>query len=275
MRKWRDLMSRRIDIIALRKKYENVPFGKKPDPAVAIDLNMDRRKVCYIRRYLGIPAFKGLIITQEGLPCRSIYEAMFDCYLHWKRIKHEHEVNVDLLPYVADFKISNKYFEIFGMFGFKKYEDRKNEKIKAYKENNIFYKSISITTIEKLYKICPVKVIFNIERKCQVCGKETYNIIKNLCKNCYMKSYHRSAIIISTCKICKEPIQGDYKKEYCGYECYWESLRTNKLPPDNELLEILKNKSIRKLGKELGVSPSSISSRAKRARNKSHIHPSK
>lgn len=246
-------MCKKINLKDLALEWKDIPLGKVPDSEISRKTNLARRIICRIRNRLKIPRFKGLILTQEGLPCRSIYESMFDCYLHWKKIKHEHEVRAAGLPYIADFKIAGKLFEIFGMSGFYKYDKRKNKKIKAYKENGIRFRSIPIKTIEKLYNICPVKTVYNVSRKCSICGKETYRIIKNICHKCYMNAYHKKPITESRCITCNKKINSDSIKKYCSHSCYWESLKSKGFPSDEQLLEMSKKYSLRKIAKILGT----------------------
>ena len=63
------------DAVARRSTIEwaRVGLGDRPDSVIASDLGMTCRSVCYERRRRGIPPFVGLILTQEGEPCRSIY----------------------------------------------------------------------------------------------------------------------------------------------------------------------------------------------------------
>ncbi len=77
------------------------------------------------------PAFVGLLLLQEGEPCRSVYEAMYDAWLHGEQVPHEHEVRVANLPYIADFRVGTEYVEIVGMAGFARYRRKLEAKRRA------------------------------------------------------------------------------------------------------------------------------------------------
>ena len=70
--------------------WDNIGLGAIPDSEIAVSLAVSKRKVCYERNTRSIPPFNGYLKTQEGYHCRSVYEAMYDAWLHWKDIQHEH-----------------------------------------------------------------------------------------------------------------------------------------------------------------------------------------
>jgi hypothetical protein len=94
-------------------------LGTKPDSVIAEKYGIERRTVAFIRARLGIAAFVGSILTQEGEPCRSIHEAKMDAVLHWKGIPHRHEVPVLGGRFVADFMFGEPgketILEVLGM----------------------------------------------------------------------------------------------------------------------------------------------------------------
>jgi hypothetical protein len=106
--------------------WDLVDLGERPDSAIAREFGVSRRSVCTERRLRGIPAFVGLLLLQEGEPCRSIYEAMYDAWLHSEQIAHEHEVPIAGLPYIADFRVAGEYIEIAGMIRFPRTEKSSN-----------------------------------------------------------------------------------------------------------------------------------------------------
>ena len=80
----------------------NVGLGTKPDSVFAKEYNLSRRDVCSVRNKLGIKPFIGIILSQEDESLRSILEAKYDAYLHWKGIAHKHDVRLDNCNYIAD-----------------------------------------------------------------------------------------------------------------------------------------------------------------------------
>lgn len=251
--------------------WTKVDLGKKPDSEIAREKNVSVGYISYIRKKMGIKAFVGLLLTQEGNGCRSIYEAMYDCYLHWKGISHKHEVKVVNLPYIADFEINNQYIEIFGMIGFSKYEKRVNKKILNYKKNNVNYIEVKCDEIEKLYKDCPIKVICKYQRKCSICGKETRKILKGYCKKCYMDIYRYKISEERECLICHKKYRNcrDNSK-YCSLKCYHKSLNKTEWPSDECLEKELKIKSYEEIAKNLNVTIRCLQCRLSRIRKKNN-----
>jgi len=232
--------------------WSMVSLGQKPDSQIARELNTSRRRICYVRKKLRIPAFTGFILTQEGSPCRSVYEGMYDAYLHWQNIKHGHEISVKNLPYIADFKIKNTYVEIFGMTSFKKYNKKIEKKKKDYMRHKINFKEIKIKEIEELYKNCPIKVNFR-ERFCIDCKKLITRSYYGRCHSCYMCNYHKRPIYKSICKKCGKIILSDRKAKYCSHKCYWEDSNKIKWPSKKRLEKMFTKYSWRKVAKKLGV----------------------
>ena len=244
-------------------KWSDLPLGKKPDSQIAIEFGLDRRKICQKRNDMGIPAFKGLTLTQEGKPCRSIHEAMYDAYLHWKDIKHDHEVPVEFLPFIADFKIGNKFVEIFGMKGFSVYDAKMRRKKKAYRKHHINFEEMPLKTIETLYQNCPLRVNYR-DKSCEKCGKTQHRIVKGYCYPCYMKLYHERPLYDIVCKKCGKKISMDHLQQYCSYRCYWDDNTRITWPSLADFKNMLTNNSMRGVARLLGVTLSSVQRRIRK-----------
>ncbi|GHO61507.1 hypothetical protein KSC_003990 [Ktedonobacter sp. SOSP1-52] len=203
--------------------WNNVPLGTKPDSVIAHDLQIPRERVKYHRNLRNIPAFVGVILLQEGYPCRSIYEAMYDACLHWKQIAHEHEARIEGLPYIADFKIDSRFVEIPGMLHFPKYREKYNLKRKALEENGIPVTWLQIEDIKRLYADCPVPLRFREQRECLDCGKQTHNLVKGVCRTCYMQQWHQQSLYTTICGSCGKEFSyhDNDAPKYCSKKCYW------------------------------------------------------
>lgn len=237
----------------MRIDWDNIGLGIKSDRQISIELGVHRRTVCRERNKRKIKPFVGLYILQEGVPCRSIYEAMYDVYLHENGIIHEHEVKFGNC--IADFKIGNEYHEIAGMTGFDRYRKRQDAKKQFYEDNSISVKWLSCKDIEELYASCSTKITCR-DRFCEECKKETVDIVKNLCRTCYMKRWHDRGQQ-QTCEQCKKcfiaPDKDDRK--FCSHDCY--SLSIQKI--DRSVLnEIGNGKSIAQIARENNIKPSSL-----------------
>lgn len=77
------------------------------------------------------------ILCDDGHEVRSYYERAFDNYLYKLGIEHEHDVRLPFdKRYMTDFKVGDVYVEIWGMMGWKTYEERRLRKLDLYRENN-------------------------------------------------------------------------------------------------------------------------------------------
>lgn len=226
-----------IQTVKCRNKKYNVSkdawdladLGNLPDSQVAKKLEVPRRLVTQERLIRGIKSFsqqkKWLYMLREGVPCRSKYEAMYDVYLHENNIQHEHEVKVG--PYIADIRIGNGYHEIAGMIGYPRYNKKYKEKKQFYSKNNINVKWLFVDDIEKLYKTCKTEMIFR-EKICEDCKTNTFDMVKNVCRICYMKRWHDKGQH-QTCERCKKCFvspDNDGRK-FCSHQCYSKSLSRN------------------------------------------------
>ena len=241
--------------------WDTVGLGQKPDSIIAKQLNVSRRTVCRQRKKRHISAFVGIILTQEGLPCRSIYEAIYDAFLHWKQISHQHEVPLPDLHIIADFLIGSQVVEITAMMSFKKYEKRNLRKREAYRQAAIFPTWLTAEDVLALYSRCPVEICFREKRICTMCGKVEYDLVKGYCRPCYMKYWHDKHGITLICKQCGITFNG-YGK-YCSHVCYSKSLE-HKWPSWEWIDKAIKHKSIRQVAHDIGVKDTSLYMRIRR-----------
>lgn len=251
--------------------WSGIPLGTKPDTALAKDLGVTRERIKYARKRLGVPPFVGIILLQEGQPCRSIYEAMYDAYLHWKQIPHEHEVKMDGLPYIADFKTEDRYIEIAGMLHYPRYREKHVLKRRAYEEAGIAVTWLTIEDVEHLYSECPIPLKFRVQRECLDCGKQTHDLVKGVCRTCYIHRWHRQEVYTSTCATCGKSFfyhdNGDPK--YCSRSCYWKSLEFD-WPSWEWIDEQLRHMSIRQLAIQMKVKYTALYMRIRRRKER---HP--
>jgi hypothetical protein len=131
--------------------WDHVGLGERPDSVLARELGVTRRHVCAERRRRRIPAFVGLVLTQESNPCRSIYEAMYDAWLHAQSAPHEHEVRVPQLPYIADFYVGSEYIEIIGMARFGRYAKKHEAKRRAYEGLSVSVRWLYPADVEAVF----------------------------------------------------------------------------------------------------------------------------
>lgn len=248
--------------------WSEVSLGQKPDTAIAKELGMTRERVKEARKKLGISAFTGLILLQENIPCRSIYEAMYDAYLHWKEILHKHEVKIQETRYIADIQLDDRYVEIAGMLQFKKYREKYEKKRAELKEKQIPVEWLTIEDVEKLYENCPIEVKFRVLRKCIECGKEEKRILKGYCSSCYMKVWHSQDVYTSVCEKCGKSFthHDDDHPKFCSRKCYWKSLEFD-WPAWEWIDEQREHMSIRQLAIKMNVKYTALYMRIRR-RNK-------
>lgn len=241
--------------------WKIVGLGTKPDSIISKEVGINRRTITYVRNKLGIPAFKGVILTQEGKPCRSIYEAMYDAYLHWQSIEHQHEVRVGDLPYIADFKVGQQFVEIAGMRNFAKYERKLKLKREAYELAGVPVKWLSPEDIEELYASCPVEVKFREKRYCERCGKQTHDLVKNVCRKCYMHVWREEkSNEVAICQQCGHEFTrpaGSPDQKFCSHECYASSIEFD-WPSWEWIVEQLKTTSVRQLAFRIGIKPTTM-----------------
>ncbi len=246
-----------------------VGLGRRPDSVVAQESGVGRRAVSYIRSKLGIAAFVGLILTQEEKPCRSIYEAMYDAWLHWKGKCHRHEVKVDGLPYIADFWVDESYVEIIGMLPYERYARKFKEKHAAYDRCCIPCQWIEPGSVEYLYRSCPVKLKFREQRKCSECGLEIHDLVQGMCRRCHRKAWGKANATEATCQQCGQTYQryaGQPNAKFCSRSCYWDSFRIP-TPSWDWIDEQLASRSVSDVAKEIGLKSQTLAQRLHRRRH--------
>lgn len=244
--------------------WDSVGLGERPDSVIAREVGVSRRKVCAKRLKRRIPPFVGLVLTQEGSPCRSIYEAMYDAWLHNENMAHAHEVSVPGTRFIADFLVGDEFVEIAGMLAFTRYRAKYERKRRTYRDAQIAVRWLSSQDVERLYAECPIPLRFRSERVCLDCGKATHDLVKAVCRPCYMKRWHLDEAAPRTCRNCRREFnrQGNV---FCSRPCYWASLELE-WPSWEELERLLSEKPIRQVALDLGVRPSTLYMRLRRRR---------
>jgi hypothetical protein len=244
--------------------WETAGLGSRPDRVIAREVGVSPRKVCAERLKRKIPPFVGLVLNQEGSACRSIYEAMYDAWLHDQDICHEHEVRVPGTRFVADFLVEKAFVEVVGMVDFSRYRVKYERKRRAYAKAGINVRWLSGPGVERIYANCSLPLRFRNERHCLDCGKATHDLVKAVCRGCYMKRWHLADARSRTCGHCGRQFNSR-KQSFCSLPCYWASLQLD-WPRWEELDRLLAEKSIRQVALGLGVRPSTLYMRLRRRR---------
>jgi hypothetical protein len=247
--------------IASRIDWDDVSLGSQPDSALARLLGVNKRRVCAERGKRGIPAFQGFILTQEGDPCRSVHEAMYDAYLHAHGLTHQHEVSVPGLPFIADFRVTDEFVEIAGMTAFARYRAKYEAKRAAYERAKVRVRWLFVSDVEDLFRNCSIPLRFRPGRECHDCRKPTCDLVRGVCRPCYMRRWHGSGDGAG-CASCGARISRKGAR-FCSRKCYWRSLELE-LPSWEELDVRLAQKPIRQVAIDLGVNPSMLYMRLRR-----------
>jgi hypothetical protein len=247
---------------ALEVDWEALDLGGRPDATVAREMGISRRQVCAERRKRGIAPFVGLVLTQEGSPCRSIYEAMYDACLHDRGTEHEHEAHVPGLTYLADFRVGDEFVEIVGMLTFRRYEQRHELKRRAYAAAGIAVSWVFPPEVEFLFASCAIPLRFRSLRRCADCGIDTNDLVKTVCRPCYMRRWHASSAG-RDCRQCGRRFFDREEQRFCSRRCYWKSLELN-WPDWPELDRRLAEKPASQVAHDLGVKPSTLYMRLRR-----------
>lgn len=250
------------------KRVIEAGAGKRPDVVVAAELGATRRTVCWVRLRHGIKAFAGLYLTQEEEPCRSIYEAMYDAWLHSQGIEHRHEVRLRELGVVADFQVGDEFVEVVGMVGYPRYDARLAEKKRLYADAGLKVRYVTRQEARELYTACGVEVVVREQRLCSSCGKANHDLVKGLCRSpCYMDHWREQAPSRKCEKCGVDFPDGNGDGKFCSRRCYWQSMRQD-MPPEEWFIEQSKTKSIRQLALELGLNPNTVHMRICRYRKR-------
>jgi transposase-like protein/endogenous inhibitor of DNA gyrase (YacG/DUF329 family) len=266
--------NRKIREAKLREQWGHLPLGQVPDSTIAEMAGISRRDVCNIRLALGIPAFIGLILTQEGVPTRSILEARYDAWLHWKGVEHAHEVPVPTLPYIADFKVGAVFVEIVGMQGFGRYADKLARKQVDYEKYGIRVTWLTAEMVDQMFRDCPIPLKFRT-RTCADCGRKVREIVNGMCRPCARMEWGEANGTEVTCEGCEKPFTraaGSPHAKFCSHACYAGSLELGW--PSWEMIDArLREVSVRALARELGVKPSALYMRLRRRRERDASAP--
>lgn len=258
------------DLIQLIKKE---PLGQVPDSLIADKYHLSTRAICRVRNELKIKPFVGIILSQEGRPLRSLDEAKYDAYLHWKGISHKHDVKIDGCNCVADFVLNdNSLIEIAGMIGYHKYDKKHKEKIKIYNSLNTKVTWLFKKDVDALFKDCPIDLRFKSKRFCKKCDKETYDLVKLHCRKCYNAYWgeKNKSKIEKTCRTCKKQFFPDGRQKnqkFCSHDCYADNIRGD-WPSWGTIFKELETKSVLELAKELGKKPNALYMKIKRYKEK-------
>lgn len=216
-------------------RYSHLPLGEYPDDVIAERFNVAPWTVSKIRRTKAIPRFSGVAMSQEGKPLRSVLEAKYDAYLHWKGIAHVHEPPLATLPQIPDFDVEGiGYVEIAGMEGFPKYETKIAVKKEIYSKSNIRARWLTPKEVNELYKECPVPLKL-VQKSCQTCGKLSSKIgVSGLCYKCYRK--HRADTVYPkiNCLACgaEYSARPESRMKYCSRTCAGQGLKKFAIPPE-------------------------------------------
>lgn len=249
--------------------WDNVPLGTKPDAVIAKELNVNRRTVCTERNKKGIKPFIGKILTQEEFAVRSIYEAMYDAVLHEQGIPHLHEVSVPDTNFKSDFKIDDTFIEIAGMLAYEKYRDKYLKKKQTYEILQIKVVWLDIEEIDKLFSNCKLEIKTRDNTECKLCGIKSLRLVKDLCHQCYCKSWRKvGGHPIAVCGCCQKDFpQYSPDSKFCSRKCYWNTLKLD-LPSIDWLEREIAVRSISEVATELGVDYFTLHKRLYRSRKR-------
>lgn len=249
--------------------WHTAGLGERPDSAVALDLGLPRRSVATERSRRGIPPFIGLVLRQDGLPCRSIYEAMYDAVLHDRGVDHEHEVPFPTLGVIADLVVGGVATEITGMTGFARYDARLTRKREAYVAGGVEVMWLSSNDVVREYRTCSRQVLYR-PRTCSACGEPVRALVKGTCRPCRLKAWRVENSTPRTCEQCQESYDapaGAPSSTYCSRRCYWASMELS-WPSWEEVDALLATRSVAATASEIGVKPATLAMRLHRRRKR-------
>ena len=195
---------------------------------------------------------------------------MYDAWLHGHSIEHLHEVRVEGLPYKADFRVGDQFIEIVGMLHFAKYAQKYALKRQAYERAGIKVTWLTSDDVERLYQGCEVAIKIRPERVCLDCGTKTHDLVRGVCRNCYMRRWHRSGEKTLNCLQCGKPFTRNESasQKYCSHVCYSQSLELE-WPSWDWIDDQIKTKSIRQVAFAIGVNPNALYMRLRRRKLRS------
>ncbi len=211
------------------------------------------------------------LVTQEGLPCRSLLEAKIDAVFHWKGTAHEHEVNVPGLPYRADFKMADgSYVEVAGMMNFQRYHQKLDKKMGDYQKHGITVRYLFDSDVHRMWEGCPLPIIA-VERKCLDCGLVTIDLSSGRCRPCSRRKWGIDNATEEICTQCQKTWLrkgGSENAKFCSRRCYWKSLE-HPWPSWEELDKELTTKSVAQVARDLGVKANALHQRLYRRQRRS------
>ncbi len=242
------------------EEWQSCGLGEKPDSEIARELGVSRESVGLVRRNRGIPAFTGLVLLQDGTPCRSVYEAMYDAVLHHLEKRHEHEVEFKDLGVVADLVVEGTVTEIAGMVGYPPYDKRRAKKEEIYSNAGISVTWLTPEYVLECYQSVPLDIKTRT-RYCVDCETQTIDLVRGRCRPCRIKSWRVETAITDICESCGESYQRsshDTKRKFCGRQCYWKSLELG-WPPQEEIDALLsKVGNVSEVARRLGVKSATL-----------------
>src|SRR5439155_9168827 len=102
--------------------------------------------------------------------------------------------------------------------------------------------------VETLYAECPIRINIRPERVCGDCGKRTHDLVKGVCRLCYMHRWHRSGPSTITCAQCGKVVAPSRSRsqKFCSHRCYAESLELE-WPDWEQIDQQIGTKSIRQV----------------------------
>lgn len=261
----RKLKRKKVDPI----DWDHASLGQKPDFEIAVRFGVSYSKVNRERNKRGISPFKGYLLTQEGYHCRSVYEAMYDACLHASNCKHEHEVPIPNTSRVADFRVDGCFIEIAGMLGFAKYTKKHLAKRQELERFGVNVAWLTREQVSARFKKCPVSLRVVASRVCEMCNKHTYDLVKGVCRKCYMKQWHAEHGTPKVCEWCGESfVSTNEKAKFCSHAHYAKSLELD-WPSWEWIDEQCEKRPVRQVAFDMGVKPGTLAMRLHRRKKRS------
>lgn len=200
---------------------------------------------------------------------RSILEARYDAWLHWRKIEHRHEVPVLDGRYIADVVLEDDTIvEIAGMIGYARYATKCRLKRAAYAEAGIAVRWLTATDVDKLFQQGHLELRFRVERRCAECDLATHDLVRGRCRTCYMRRWHLENAVESICRQCGVGYQrAGVGTGFCSRGCYWSSLELE-WPPWSVIDALLQENSVADVARRLGVKSDTLNMRVHRRRKR-------
>ena len=190
---------------------------------------------------------------------------MYDAGLHAQRLEHEHEVAVGDLPYVADFRVDDRFIEVVGMNAFPRYRAKLEAKRRAYEAADVNVAWVFADDVVKVFQSCTTPLRFRVTRRCERCSIETHDLVKRVCRRCDMRTWHETTGTAHRCAVCGESFVTSSERRFCSRECYWSRNETS-WPTWQELNRRFAERSIAQVARDIGVKPAALYMRLRRQR---------